>query len=71
MLGEDILNPVQKRDITVGTQESGADIPVFREDGKNILDERKAVFVERTYRMGMDQIFDVSGQFVFNLSIMS
>ena len=67
MFGKDVLNPVQEGDVTVGSQEGGANIPVFRENGENVLDEREAVFIEWTYRMGMDPLRDLPGQFVISI----
>ena len=67
MFGKNILNPVQERDVSVRSQEGGTNITVFRKDRENVFDEREAVLIERADRMGMDQIFNLPGQFIFNL----
>ena len=33
----------------LGPEQGGADVPVFRKDGENILDEGEAVFIEGAY----------------------
>ena len=71
VLGEERFDPVQEGDVAVGPEQGGADVPVFRKDGENILNEGEAVFIEGTYRMRMDQILNLPVSSFSIFSIMS
>src|SRR5699024_6294467 len=66
VLRKHLLDAVQKADVPVGAQQGGTDFPVVEQNGKDILDERKTVFVEWTDRMGPDGVQDFIEQLVLH-----
>lgn len=66
VVGEHLLNAVQKGDVPVGAQQGGADLPVLKQDGEDVLNEGEAVFVEGAHRVGADGVQNLLEQLVLH-----